>query len=663
MEQAGRQREKKIKSGPAGVVPLGVFHVAAVLMICLFVFVVYLRALSVPFLYDDQLNIQENPYIRITELSANQLQRAAVQDRFQLRPLSNLSFGLDYYVHGLNLKWMHAENVLLHALCAVALYFLILTMLTSFGGARPASPLQDRAMALIAALIWAAHPAQVQAVTYLVQRQTELAVLGLLAGFLAYLKMRGEPRPARKYIFGGLAVLAFIIGAGSKEMGWLLPAYCLLFELTIAGRPGAAARNRKLIAGFALMIIICALIGLVVLQRTGLLGAYLSNYEKVGYGPMARLFTEARVVVSYVVTMILPTDNRLALDQEVLVSRGALAPFTTVPAALLMLAALIGALISIRPRPGLAFLGLGFFLALLPESTLIPVELQYDHRIYFYSLFVLPPLAVAVTRKLGARRALPLFLTAVFFLGAFTFSRNRVFQSTFELWRDAAKKSPGLARPWSNLCAAYLEREEYLRAMSACERAARLAPAEAMPHMNKAIALLTLGRNSEAFREFAIALGKDPRNAVAHFNYGLALEKAGRTGPALEEYEAAIRVDQFLLRARLQRARLLAGTGQTELALSELNLAVRLFPDQPPAWFLLGQTLRRAGQPAAAKEALAAALSLSPCSPPAQLELIRAFLELKDPAAARAALDQARQCGPLPPELQDLDRTIPVSNP
>src|SRR5690606_7723514 len=92
------------------------------------------------------------------------------------RPLSMLSFGLNYYFSGLDPYFFKATNLALHLLNTLVLYFLTRELLGFQKGGR--EPLVPRHyLALLVTAAWALHPLQASTVLYAVQRMTQLAAL------------------------------------------------------------------------------------------------------------------------------------------------------------------------------------------------------------------------------------------------------------------------------------------------------------------------------------------------------------------------------------------------------------------------------------------------------------------------------------------------------
>jgi len=570
-----------------------IFHVAAVLVIAAVIGAAYANSIKVPFLYDDEINIHANPYIRITELSLEQARRAMVQDANQLRPLSNYTFALDYYFHGLKPRIMHVENLIIHLIMTVTVYFLVRRFIALIG-ANKADPGKVAAASLLAALVWATHPAHVQAVTYLVQRHTLLATLGAAASTLFYIEARTSAGK-RAWLFFALTGAAFIIGAGAKEIGLVAPACWLLLELTVLGKDRDPKKRRLAIMAGAAAMFATALAALFLLTRTGILKNYMGEYGRLDYGPIARLMTESRVIVSYLITMAFPHTGRMAIDQEVAVSQSLLDP----PGALLapiFLAALAAVCLAwFRRRPIIAFLALGFLAAAAPESSIIPIDLAADQRLYLYSQFVIPPIVAWLALTADARAAWPMLAAAVVMCTALTASRNHTFGTADELWRDSVAKSPGLARPWANYCGALIEDKDYVGAIRACDRAISLDPGIAEPGTNKAFALYRLGREEEAGALFRQVADNHLDSAVAQFNHGGFLDAGGDYAGAKQYYRRALEADAFHLEARLNLSKLCRLTGEKKAALDHSDLLLKLFPDSAMAWLERGRALHWAG--------------------------------------------------------------------
>ncbi|MFO8057541.1 MAG: tetratricopeptide repeat protein [bacterium] len=588
-------------------------HAAAALVLAVLVAAVYWPALQAPFLYDDQRNITENPYIRMTELSKDQVKRAMVQDKFQLRPVANLSFAFDHLVHRLNKKWMHAENMVLHFFGAFCLYLLISLLMKQL--LRKTEKEEGRSalwLPLPAAAAWAVHPVQTQAVTYIVQRQTLMAACFSLLAFLFYLSARYKEDNRLKALFILPALLSFLVAATSKEIASALPVVCILYELLLIRRKDPkASRNAAL--GLVVFTGLLAVLAGVALFATGLGESYLSSYAELGYGPWQRLLTESRIIAGYLGAIAFPHPVRLALDHHPQVSASLFSPVTTLPAVLLMIAVLAAGAFALWRGKLTGLLFLGFMVSLAPESSFIPVELEYDHRMYLPSLFVIPPVVLWLLREVNLKSSAIFMCVVILMLSALSFSRNQAYGSKLSIWADTVEKAPGKVRPWSNLCGALLEEQRPHQALTACRLACELGPDNADPFINRAVALYRLGRNKKAGSFLSRAVAEFPESASARFNYGRYLEKIEKKpASAQKQYRRALKLDPFLLKARLALALLLREKGENGEALKELGLLVRLYPDCGRCWGWYGLVAYERGYMDGAHHALSRASNLDP---------------------------------------------------
>jgi hypothetical protein len=247
------------------------------------------------------------------------------------------------------------------------------------------------------------------AVLFVVQRMESLCHTFVFAGLWLYLVGR-----ARLQVTGrgwGLMLLGLVgctaLGVLVKESAVLLPLYALALEWTLLGfvcnHPG---RDRRLFGMYATVLVLPGVLGLAwLLPKALAAGAYGGRNFSLG----ERLLTESRVVVDYLHWTLLPNLGQLSLyHDDYPVSHGLLAPPSTL-LAVLLLAALLGAMVWLRRRRPLMALGLAwFFAAQLLTATVLPLELMFEHRNYFASLglcLVLADICLRAPRGQTSRRA------------------------------------------------------------------------------------------------------------------------------------------------------------------------------------------------------------------------------------------------------------------
>ena len=143
----------------------------SVASIALAVVAAFSTGLRTPFQYDDLSTIVENDSIK--RLSDVHLALSPPPNATPTsgRPLLNLSFAVDYAMTGLNVTGYHVTNVALHLVAALLLFAIVRHTLRL-----PALGLASHAdlMATATAAIWAVHPIQIGAVTYISGRSEEI---------------------------------------------------------------------------------------------------------------------------------------------------------------------------------------------------------------------------------------------------------------------------------------------------------------------------------------------------------------------------------------------------------------------------------------------------------------------------------------------------------
>jgi hypothetical protein len=359
-----------------------------------------LAGLQGPWVLDDHVNLVN----LVHWLNGDAAWQAVVLDNASGplgRPLAYLSFLVNAALTGYSPFAFRLVNLALHLLCGLLAYLLLRELLARLAP-RPAA---ETAAALSVAL-WLLLPIQVSTVLYPVQRMTLLSALCSLLALLAYLRGRQQlatdPAGARRLLFLGFPFFC-LLALLAKENGALTPLYALLVEACFLSR-GSRDERRTVAVFFALFLLLPLLAGLLLLAINPL--RWLS-YAGREFGLAERLLTQPVVLLEYLRAILLPLPGWLHLYRE----GHPIAPlWAGLAAGLFWLAWTAAGLFLVRRRPLLAF-GLLFFVAgHLIESTLLPLELYFEHRNYLPSLGVMLALAGLVLvrgRVLPAGPAVP----------------------------------------------------------------------------------------------------------------------------------------------------------------------------------------------------------------------------------------------------------------
>lgn len=393
-------------------------------------------ATSIPasFQFDDWNVIVDEPRV--------QTLRAFWASMPGIRPVLKLTYALNHE-SGLGVAGFRAANVAIHAANACLVLILFTILARRLGAGRDA-----RSIGLVGAALFALHPVQTEAVTYVSGRSSSLAALFALGSLLAWIRGR-ERRSA--WLLYGASPLLLLLALGTKETAFATPLAMLLWWRIDREHPGPSppARSlRDLVLPFA--IVLAAASGALALGTTY---RRLLEVSLGARGTIANLATQSEGVL-YLAGQIVRVD-RLNADPWL----PALAGFTPASAiaALVLLGALAAALACLRRLPALAFGVLWFFLWLLPTNSFVPrLDVVNDRQVYLALAGPAWMLSWCAFRFLGSRKAL-LGAAAVLCLSlaVLTVRRNAVYADEIVFWRDVVRKSPENGRARNNLGYAY----------------------------------------------------------------------------------------------------------------------------------------------------------------------------------------------------------------
>jgi tetratricopeptide (TPR) repeat protein len=587
------------------------------LAIAFVVGLLYSNTLGSPFVFDDSGNIVENRFIRMTQVGGSELYQAAFASRLD-RPVAYLSFALNYYVGGYEVAGYHVVNIVIHGINGILVYLLALFAFRRHSGARE---LLAAWMALISALVFVAHPLQTQAVTYIVQRMTSLSVTFYLLALLLYIHGRLQAVRWRRWAFWGGGLVSWILALGSKEIAAVLPVAILLCEWAFFSGAGGG-RTRRGIAYSAASVAILAVLVLVFIGENPV-EKTLRTYVYRDFTMAERVLTEFRVVVLYLSLWLLPLPSRLNLLHPISLSRSLLEPVTTILSLLLVVGLVALALVFARKNRLASFCILWMLLHLMIESSVIGLELIFEHRMYLPSV----GLAIVTSNLLFAGpapervRRIAVSLLVIGLLGIATYFRNEDWRDKVTLWSDVIAKNPESSRAHDKLGVALAAQGRLAEAIEHYREALRLDPGRPRIHNHLGLALHEQGRTDEAIPHFHAALRVDPTYAVAHNNLGNVFTNLEREEKALEHFSEAVRLDPDFVEAHYNLGIALARQGRTEDAARRFSEALRLWPDFAAAHNDLGLVLARQGRLDAAVREYAEALRFEPDYPEAHNNL------------------------------------------
>ncbi len=486
------------------------------------------------FHFDDGPSITSCRAIRIDRLSVDTIAGAFRGSFLPFRNVASVTFAVDWYRgRGTPAPFLQT-NLLLHAANAL----LVLLLLAHLSGGRVDVP------AAAAAALFALHPIQVQAVTYIVQRSTLLATFFLLLGGLCYIRARTKS-PA----WLAVAAAAFAAASLSKPIAWIFPALLVVVELALKPK----RRPLLLLSITAGLLSVPALL---LLLRAAPLARFMAPYAVKPFTPWTRLLTEFRVAWFHASQIVLPLPSRFSLEHQFTLSRSLVDPPVTLPA---IIATLVWMALGIKLLLSKAGRTLGLFLLFVPltmaiEGTILPLDLCFEHRLYLPMAGVAGIAALLLRPLYRGRHSIAVAAVLLLLLAALaiaTNTRTRVWRTDVSLWEDAVRSGPASARSHNNLGEAYHRASRPRLALREYRQAVRIDPRDVRALANLARSLQTAGHKGEALHLFERAELLAPENAHIHFSKALLFVETGRFESAVRELRLTLMIDPAYPQAAL----------------------------------------------------------------------------------------------------------------
>lgn len=497
------------------------------------------------------------------------------------RWFTDMTFALNRHLHQEQVMGYHLFNLAVHLSSAVIICLMLRKIIEALLRSWRISVGDENVSFLmsfipfVSAALFVCHPVQTQAVTYIVQRYTSLTTLLYLGSLLAYLQARlafnGNNTKYRVCICSSVSFFLALLAMKSKEIAFTLPLMMAAFEYALFN--GRLLKNRIFLAlGAGLLLVIPAQLFLVTAGGGLLEQLHIATAETQSISRVDYLFTQFRVVVTYLRLLVFPINQNmdydypiyhsllnpqvfLALTLHVIMAGTALSLFTLSSRRFKSTAPASGIVMR------LAALGiLWFYLALSVESSVIPIkDVIFEHRIYLPSVGFFMAIAAgiagfAVVSRRYQQHSWSLIALLCCILVTATISRNRVWTSELGMWQDVLKKSPHKARVWYAVGRIYYTKLLPEKASAHFVKALELdpAPEKYWLGLNDAMAIINRyrGRCTDGRKYYSPDMANPAYMnlwwAISYNNLGLAYEHLGNLALARGNYQKAVNMNPSL---------------------------------------------------------------------------------------------------------------------
>ena len=581
---------------------------ALLLIILLWTILVFFPVLQNDFVnWDDDRNLLENRNFR--GLGWEQVQWMFTTFHMTLyRPLTWVSFGLDYLFWGMNPSGYHLTSLLLHAVNAVIFYFVALRLLRlTIATSKVRVEFYLQLAAGFSALLFALHPLRVEAVAWASARNDVLSGTFYLATILCYLKataLRRTGRSSTLWMTG--AVVVYTLSLLSKAIGMTLPFVLLLLDVYPLGRLGMGpgrwfgSVSRKVWwekGPFLLLAGGAGVIALLAKQRA------IYSFDEIGL--LQRLAQSVWGLIFYLWKTVVPLGLSPLYELSYLGTSG----WPSLLSLLLTLALSIGLFLARHRWPAGLASWVYYLIVLAPVLGVAQSgpQLVADRYTYLSCLgwALLGGAALcrcwrfsACTDRLTKNSVVPGALAAAVLgsLSLLTWNQARVWHNSETLWMHALSVGPRSSYAHNNLGNALFERGKIEEATSHYRDALQLNPGHAKAHNNLANALVNQGKLDEAIVHYREALRIDPAYARAHYNLANTIVGRGRLEEAIYHFREAVRNDPNYAKAQYNLGIALAKEGELAEAIKHFGQLLRVDSDNAAAHEALARTLALQGK-------------------------------------------------------------------
>jgi protein O-mannosyl-transferase len=594
---------------------------------------VYSNTLQVPWYFDDTSNIVENGVIRDLGKAWRYLLSSG-------RGLAQLTFALNYRIGDLDVTGYHLVNLVFH-LTTSCVVLLIL---------RRIFPTSSR-LPLLGALLFLVHPLQTQAVTYVVQRMTSLSGLFFFLALYLFIRARealataGRIFSARHLFFylaalgcGALAVLV-------KENAAILPLALLLFDRYFLPAEDESKKRRLC---YILPFIIVPL-GLAVQEilfpllhgtSLGALGKTLDLASQRHVTVLNYLVTELSVVWTYLRLLFLPYGQ--ALDYGYPVAEHLLTGKNIL--AFLGVAGLLGTAFSCRRKAPLISFGIFWFLlALSVESTFIPLDPLFEHRLYV-PLFGFVLVVIGLLRLLlPPNRVEFVLLIMILLLAVTAWRRNALWNDPIAFHEDNLRQVPWSERVRVSLAKAYMVAGRNDDAQIRLEEALQINPGYDYIYLNLGLIQIDKGQFDRAMATLQKGVQINPERTEFYDFIGFLYYKLGQPELAIRSLRHAIEIGPLYPNAYLNLGTVYTTVGDLSAALECFQKAIALSHESVMGHYNLGVVYLQLNRRREAQQEFLLVTQKTPDDAEALYNLAMTSLKLGEPQPARAALSRLQQ--------------------
>ncbi|MFA5093242.1 MAG: tetratricopeptide repeat protein [Candidatus Omnitrophota bacterium] len=507
-------------------------------------FLAYFNSLSNPFIWDDEALVVKNTLIR----SVDNLPKAFTSDLYFgvtsgsnfYRPVQTISYIFDYHFWQLHPFGYHLTNIILQIAVAFLVFLLIFSLLNNL------------AISIASAALFAVNPLHTEAVTYISGRAEMLMGFFVILSLLFFI--RSQLKDTKKWLlFYGLSLFSFILGILSKEIA-------IVYPLVICGYIFYYLRDKlkdriyfiKNVMPFFAVSAVYLILRLSYINFATLRAPSLTNVAWY-----VRLSVLPNVIFTYFKLLILPIDLHM--------SRELVRPITVggILLSIIFLAIVIFTCLHYlrycQKRSVVSFMLFWSLVFFIPQSGIFPINaFVAEHFIYLSSISFFVLLAYLLHKFLRLR----LFILAVGLICLFYIllicGRNLEWKNPLVFYQKIIQYSPASFQGHNNLGLQYEYLGRFDDAQLEYKRALKIKPDLIEARSNLASLYFKLKLYNQALAEYDLLekskLGSKAGEVVN--NLANVYEAMGNFKMAVLKYNQALKLDPNLKFTHFNLARI-----------------------------------------------------------------------------------------------------------
>jgi protein O-mannosyl-transferase len=511
--------------------------------------------------WDDHVNVYENE--NVINFDVKGVFTEHVIGNYN--PLSNLTLALEYKIVQNSPKLYHFNNVLLHIICSLLVFFLMKKLGMSFF------------VSFLVALLFGIHPMRVESVAWITERKDVLfgmLYLGSLLLYISYLK-------TKKSVYYILSLLVFSLSLLSKIQAVALPFSIILIDYWFEKKLTLKSGFEKI--PFFLLSMVTGLVGIYFLRQQGSLdvGNTLPIFQRLFIGSYSYMVYIIKSVIPYQISALYVFPTKLAFIHYI----------SMVPA----LAVLLVTYFSFKTKRIFTFGILFFTLNIVFMLQVVGAGQGFiaDRFTYipYIGLFIIYAVVVEnLLIKFPAQKILIYSTLALYlFLISFqTIQQIKVWENSKTLWTDVIKKQSTAALAYNNLGHYYSQKNEPDKALENFNVAIQLEPNKAQTYSDRGKIYFDRGEFELALEDYNKSLSIDPEFLDALANRGAVYGIKNQYDKAIEDLSKVIKTDPDYADAISNRGFAYYRLNEYKKTIADCNLYLQIKPNDTEILNLAG---------------------------------------------------------------------------